>query len=133
MTPKSGKPIKSNKIRRAPVKSIGNKTIFTGDTSEYGNEEGVNGSMNGHFRPIITKEILEKTAKSISDTLTLEEDAKTGVMMYINNFVSQLIEETGRAANLRKSKQIQNKDLEFALRTKFNINSANTTTAKFGK
>lgn len=139
LTPKSGKSASvgkqvKSKPKKVATKSIANKTILTG--SDFNNEETTNGTLSA--KPLITKDILEQAARSISQNLTLEEDAKTGVMMYMERFVTRLINETGRAANIRKSKQVQTKDIEFALRTKFGINPPNTASAaaissKFGK
>ncbi|KAI6176904.1 hypothetical protein M3Y97_00849300 [Aphelenchoides bicaudatus] len=126
-TPKSGKSANSSaskpksKTKKAPIKTIANKTISTFG-QEYGNEDAANGH-NSNAKPVITKEILERTAKAVSQSLTLEDEAKAGIILHMESFVNKLVQETGRATNLRKSKVIQNKDVEYALKTKFNINS----------
>lgn len=131
ITPKPGKTTNSSaskpksKAKKAPIKTIAAKTIST-IGQEYGNDETINGHHSTNSKPLITKEILEQTAKSISQTLTLEEEAKAGVILYMEQFINQLVHETGRATNLRKSKMIQQKDVEYALKTKFKTDSINS-------
>jgi histone H3/H4 len=111
-----------SKPKKAPIKTIPAKTIST-ICQEYGHE-AANGHGSSNSRSVITKEILEQTAKSVSQTLTLEEEAKAGVILYMEQFINRLVHDTGRATNLRKSKMIQNKDVEYAL--KFKTDSINS-------
>jgi len=76
-------------------------------------------SLNLHPNPAITESIIEQVVRSVNEYMVLEEDVKTGIMIYMENIVDNLVKETGRAANLRKSKYVQDKDVEFVLRSKF--------------
>lgn len=143
LIPRSDKNLNSGVLKQSkkkvPIKTIdNNKTISTvgGQFSEYGNDDSMNGYQSG--RPVITKEVLDRTAKSISQNLTMEEEAKAGIMLYMEQFVNKLVQETGRATNLRKSSKVQHKDVDYALRTRLKITPADSSVAeniasKFGK
>ncbi|KAI6215078.1 hypothetical protein M3Y94_00342600 [Aphelenchoides besseyi] len=111
------KPTKSNKSKKPANKSAAMKSGLDHQFEE--NSKPL--SLNPHPIPVITEDVLEMAAHSISNTLIFEEDVKAGIMIYMENFVDQVIRETGRAAGLRKSKQVKSKDVEYALRNKLKL------------
>ncbi|KAI6188139.1 hypothetical protein M3Y98_00321900 [Aphelenchoides besseyi] len=111
------KPTKSSKSKKPANKAVGMKTGLDHPFEE--NSKPL--SLNPHSIPVITEDVLEIAAHSISNTLIFEEDVKAGIMIYMENFVDHVVRETGRAASLRKSKQVKSKDVEYALRNKLKL------------
>jgi histone H3/H4 len=87
----------------------------------------ISSSYHSPTKTVITEDLLEQAAHSVNQSVILEEDVKQGIIMYMEEFVDKLVAETGRATNLRKSKLIQAKDVDYALR--FNVNAATNSTS----
>ncbi|CAD5215702.1 unnamed protein product [Bursaphelenchus okinawaensis] len=73
------------------------------------------------LEPVISKPILDNVAKAVDSSMVLEPDVKSGIVMYMESLVDDLIKETAKAATVRKSTEVKAKDIDFVLR-KYNIN-----------
>ncbi|KAI6217853.1 hypothetical protein M3Y99_01746500 [Aphelenchoides fujianensis] len=73
--------------------------------------------------PLITDAVLKRAVDSLNQKephgmrTDFDPEVTAAIKLYMEDFIDRAIRETARATNLRKSKKIQTKDVEFALRS----------------
>ncbi|CAD5221650.1 unnamed protein product [Bursaphelenchus xylophilus] len=104
---------------RPPAKKVGKKDGQMGG-GQMDDDKPRSHTLIDRKNAVVTREVLDKVTQAMDPPMVLEENVKSGVMMYMESLVDDLVRETVKAATVRKSNEIKTKDIDFVLR-KYNI------------